>query len=123
LQRIAKSRIYLKKRRQVFIPIEINRAEPARRFAQVHRHIDVLNREQRPIRLRFRRLNRPLDVRDQGLLRSPFAGNKQDIFTEQVFELLKNASQAFTFGRRHGRIAAWPAPIRPRDFLWLAPPW
>src|SRR4051812_31198011 len=69
----AERRVHSKKRGQVLIAIEINRAEAARSLAKIHGHVDLLGIEYSTIGLRFRALKRPLDVRDQRLLRSPFA--------------------------------------------------
>ncbi len=58
-------------------------------------HVDFLDLEQRAIPLRLRAFKRPLDVRNQWLLRSPLAGDEERVVTKQRREALKRLRLGF----------------------------
>jgi hypothetical protein len=91
----AERRIRSEEGRQVLITVEINCAKPTRGFAKVNGYIDILKLKQCSICFRLRRLKRPLHARDQRLLRSLFAGNKEDVLTEHRTELLQRIHLTF----------------------------
>src|SRR5438876_7875356 len=82
-------RVHGKECCQVLIAVEVNRAKAARSLSEVNGNVYLLNAEYRPIRFRFRGLKRPLDVRDQRLLRPPFTGHEEHILTQKPFKPTK----------------------------------
>ena len=94
--RLRQLRIARQKRRQIFIRIEINRAQTARRLAEIDRDVRWLDAEQRAIGRRLGALERPLDIGDQRNLRAPFARHEEHVVAEQRRELIKRAGSVHT---------------------------